>query len=156
MSPVSVLIFLVALLMVAYYVSRPFSAKAPRLPREDRRLSALLAEQDRLLSAIQDLDSDHALGKVPAAEYPSLRVDLLKAGADVLRRLDAHTGAVEKKPVAAAVHAPLSDDELEDLIAARRSNRKEKTGGFCPQCGRTVLAGDAFCPHCGHSLKKRE
>jgi hypothetical protein len=43
-------------------------------------------------------------------------------------------------------------DGLEDLIAARRRKRDEKTAGFCPHCGRPVLKSDKFCARCGATL----
>jgi predicted amidophosphoribosyltransferase len=46
-----------------------------------------------------------------------------------------------------------ADDDIESLIAARRSERKEKSAGFCPNCGRPILSSDRFCPHCGKVIK---
>ncbi|MBL1173273.1 MAG: zinc-ribbon domain-containing protein, partial [Chloroflexi bacterium] len=54
--------------------------------------------------------------------------------------------------LSSAPAAPRSDDDVEALIAARRKARKEKSGGFCPRCGKPVLASDRFCPHCGKSI----
>jgi rubrerythrin len=46
----------------------------------------------------------------------------------------------------------VSDDDMESMIAARRKGRKEKSSGFCPKCGKPVMASDRFCPSCGKSL----
>ena len=159
--------------------------------REHER-SALLAERDRLLTALQDLDFDNALGKVPAEEYPRQRASLLKAGAETLRRLDelsaANDGAATggagapsrasaedrleaaiaarradsrgagaaQAQTAAAVYADSNGsnarDELENLIASRKRERKESAGGFCPKCGKPVSKSDRFCSRCGAAL----
>jgi NADH pyrophosphatase NudC (nudix superfamily) len=51
-----------------------------------------------------------------------------------------------------SVERVVSDDDLEDLIAARRAARKEKSAGFCPKCGKPVLRSDRFCPSCGKPI----
>jgi predicted amidophosphoribosyltransferase len=38
------------------------------------------------------------------------------------------------------------------MIAARRKEHKSKSAGFCPKCGKPVLADDKFCPSCGKAL----
>ena len=134
-------------------------------------LSALMAERDSIILALQELDFDNSLGKIPAEDYPQQRAELMQRGAEVLRKIDllspktASSGDAEKRIEAAiaarradsAVQASQSsgevDDDLESLIAARRSERKEKSGGFCPNCGRPILASDRFCPHCGKVIK---
>jgi len=165
----AILFLLAVLLMIALYVARPFFGDTRRLRREDHALSALLAEHDRILSALQELDFDFTLGKIPAEAYPAQRKELIQHGAEVLRQMDAFTpGTVgEKTPedrLEAAVaerHAmaekdasPLiSDEDIEDQIAKRRSARRDKTAGFCPTCGKPVLQSDIFCPSCGRALK---
>lgn len=178
-------------LLVTLFIARPFYRGDPALEldtlsegqeREHQR-SSLLAERDRILTALQELDFDYALGKVPGEDYPEQRAELLNAGADILRRLDAlqpetrSAGSVEdriEQAVAArradAAHhqvdtvqagaqtAPASlnknahADPLEDVIAARKRQREEKTAGFCPRCGRPVQKSDKFCSRCGATL----
>ena len=154
MELASVFLLLAVLSLVVFYVARPFVTLTRSVRSDDPVLSALLAERDRILIALQELDFDHTLGKIPADEYPSQRENLLQSGAGILRQIDKHKSATQK-PAAkiAPTPSPSSDDEIEDLIANRRSIRKEKTGGFCPKCGKPVLLSDRFCPRCGHSLK---
>lgn len=154
MELVSVFLLLALLALVAFYVTRPFVTRTRSTRSDDPALSALLAERDRILIAIQELDFDYTLGKIPADDYPAQRELLVQNGAAILRQLDERPD-VDRKPVAKPVAARTtsSDDEIEDLIASRRANRKEKTGGFCPKCGKPVLLSDRFCPKCGHSLK---
>jgi hypothetical protein len=166
MDLAAVFLLLAVMLLVGLYVSVPFFSRIRAVRGVDQAASALMAERDRVLAALQELDFDRTLGKISAEEYPIQREMLLQHGADILRQLDelqAAKAAAElarkpapkpaAQPVAAAAPVSASDDDLEDLIAARRSARKEKTGGFCPQCGTPVLLSDRFCPKCGYSLK---
>jgi len=121
-------------------------------------LSSLLAERDRILNAISELDFDNALDKIPAEDYPLRREHLVLRGADVLRQLDEYQGTATSDSTSERLETALKsgpvkqDDDLETLIAARRRERQEKSGGFCPQCGGAVVQSDRFCPKCGYSL----
>ena len=46
----------------------------------------------------------------------------------------------------------ITDEDLEELVAARRTARKDRSAGFCPKCGKPVLRSDRFCPACGKSI----
>jgi len=155
---------------VGLFLTQPFlNARARTMSVESHEISALLAERDRIVTALQELDFDHNLNKIPAEEYPSQRATLLQKGAEVLKRLDELTASemkgsaedrVEQALAARRVERvlrdsanTLDDDKVESLIASRRAARKqERSGGFCPRCGKPVLASDRFCPNCGKSL----
>lgn len=177
----SIFLFLGLLLLVGLFISRPLFERSPAAVNQDEHeLSALLAERERLLDALQELDFDHSLGKIPETEYPAQRTALLQSGAEVLRQLDAlqtetYDDSVDTRIEAAiaarreemiraqavpngqrmrpvrVIDAP--DDELETMLAARRRERSEKSIGFCPQCGGPVRQSDHFCPKCGTSVK---
>ncbi len=179
----SIFLILALLVVVSLFISRPFfDQRAFRtsgpVSEEEHELSFLLAERDRLLNALQELDFDYALGKIPEEDYPLQRSVLLQRGADVLRKLDAiepdlkgqnaedrieamiaarraDAGRVRtaaSRAVAAGGPA-LAEDDLEVLLANRRRQRQEKAAGFCPQCGGPVHMSDQFCPKCGCSVK---
>jgi rubrerythrin len=131
-------------------------------------ISALKAERDRVINSLQELDFDHKLGKIPAEDYPEQRAELLKKGSEILRQLDElepilssardaesriEKAAASKRADSSSAAAELSDDDIEAMIAARRKQHKSKSAGFCPSCGKPVLAADNFCPSCGKSLK---
>ena len=170
---------LAVLMAVGLYVGQPFFQRGGkrRSSTEAHEVSALMAERDRVVNALQELDVDFQLNKIPAEDYPAQRAELLKKGADVLKQLDALMSALTPGPspkngrgessaadriesAVAARRADLSnapiairtDDDLEALIATRRKARKDKSGGFCPRCGKPALASDRFCPHCGKSI----
>jgi ribosomal protein S27AE len=152
MNLVTIFLLIALVALVALYVTRPFVTHQRSVRSVDQGLSALMAERDRILTALQELDFDHTLGKVSEEEYPSQREILVQRGAGILRQLDEHLGT-GNKTAKSIPGSTASDDDLEDLIARRRSTRKEKTGGFCPKCGKPVLLSDRFCPKCGYSLK---
>jgi rubrerythrin len=176
----SILLILALLILVGLFIARPlFDRQAVivngRTRREDHEISALLAERDRVLNALQELDFDYSMGKIPEEDYPGQREALVRDGAGVLRRLDEiqaepdTSGAEERlelaiaarrmgaaqtglQPGASAIPALQEDDEIEARLASRRRERKDKSAGFCAQCGRPVQKSDRFCPACGSTL----
>jgi hypothetical protein len=171
----SIFLVLGLFVLVALFVTRPFmEKKSVAVSKEEHDLSALLAEKDRTLTTLQELEFDHLLGKVPEEDYPALRASMMQRGADILRKIDeiqppAVPTAVDERLEAAitarrrvvakvpsggngsnGVHVP--DDSLEQMIAVRRRGRQEKSGGFCPKCGSVVQQSDRFCPKCGASM----
>lgn len=168
MQLTAVFFTLAILVLVAIYLYAPFmERRARRVTEEEHELSALMAERDRVINSLQELDFDFKLGKIPEEDYPAQRSSLLQKGADLLRRIDSLApqpasaqdadARIEKAIAARRADAPvarpeLSDDDVESMIAARRKARKEKSSGFCPKCGKPVMVSDRFCPSCGKSL----
>jgi len=165
----AIFFILAVVTLVGMYVGQPFiQRRGRRAMQEDHEVSALMAEYDRAVNTLQELDFDNSLGKVPAEDYPRQRAELLAKGADLLRKLDAmrpqQTGRdAESRMEAAAASiradtsanraaALLDDDELESMIASRRKMRKEKSAGFCPKCGKPIMVSDRFCPSCGKAI----
>ena len=111
MSIGSILIILALFLLTALVLVQPFFENAPETQNENEgRYAALLTERERALQALQELEFDYELGKIPPEDYPALRKQLLARGAEVLRKLDAYE---QKRPTS-------NDDDLEAMIAARR------------------------------------
>lgn len=170
----AIFLLFAVVVFVGLFIARPFMERRRTavVSAEEQELSSLMAERDRLISALQELDFDHNLGKIPTEDYPSMRSNLMQRASDVLRRLDilqpqGTSSADAESRVEAVIAArradaatqqsgnhEISDDELEELLAARRATRKEKAAGFCPNCGKPVLRTDRFCPHCGKSIQK--
>lgn len=155
-------------ILVGLYLYAPLLERQGRLiTAEEHEFSSLLAERDRVVNSLQELDFDFKLGKIPEGDYPVQREALLQKGADVLRQIDSfspQSGSAQdtesrlekavavRRADAAARQAELTDDDLESMIVSRRKARKSKSAGFCPKCGKPVLASDKFCPSCGKSL----
>ncbi len=169
----AVFLLLAVLLLVVLFVGQPVAGRRRRLLEGEHELSALLAERERLLNALQELDFDYSLGKIPSEDYPSQRAALVQHGVDILRKLDELTPVatpdgregtdddrLEEKIAArraaksqGSAATRITDEELEERIARRRSSRKEKVSGFCPRCGKPVVHTDVFCPSCGNRLR---
>lgn len=168
MEIAAVLLTLGVMILVGLYLYAPLlERRARRVTEEEHELSTLMAERDRVVNSLQELDFDFKLGKIPEDDYPSQRANLLQRGAEVLRKIDSFAPQVVEsqdtesrleKAIAArrngksAAHNEVTDDEIETMIVSRRKGRKDKSAGFCPKCGKPVMASDKFCPSCGKSL----
>ena len=173
----SIFLILGLLILVGLFISRPLIERTgTSVTQEEHDLSALLAERDRLLNALQELDFDYTLGKIPDEDYPVQRASLVQRGADVLRRIDVFLA-----------EAPIDDAEsrLEAAVAARRADtRKASTTPVSPsgnglegksQAGAAVAEVDddlerllanrrrarseksaGFCPNCGGPVQKSD
>ncbi len=172
----SIFLILAVLIPIALFIIRPVIERRLAVTNQaGQDLSSLLAERDRVVANIQELDDDYRLGKIPSADYPPQRLAMLQNGAEILRKID----TIQALPITelaedrleAAILAkqnpgtnqgpsrkngnavpPVPDDELEQKIASRRRTMQGKAGGFCPKCGRPVQSVDLFCPRCGASL----
>ena len=166
--------------LVGMYVGQPYiQRRGRRATQEDHEYSTLMAEYDRAVTTLQELDFDNALGKVPVEDYPKQRAELLAKGAELLRKLDEFTpvsssngkstrsngkdkdaesrieaAVASRRADASAQKAvtELDDEALESLIAAHRKTHKVKSAGFCPKCGKPILVSDRFCPSCGKAI----
>jgi hypothetical protein len=141
----SFLIILALLIPVIGFILYPLRETPALEEGENGQLSSLLAERERILEALSELDFDNELGKVPEELYPLQRTHLLEKGAAVLRQLDEHQPEIEAS----------SGDKLEDMIAARKqaaAKIKLAKGNFCPECGGRTEPGDKFCVSCGIKL----
>jgi len=103
----SLFLILALLVLVVLFISRPFLIRKGYpgnglIVQVDHERSNLLAERDRILAAIQELDFDFILGKVLEETYTPQRSRLLMRGAEVLRRLDSIISIAESEDSAIA------------------------------------------------------
>jgi len=168
MQIAAILLTLGVIILVGLFLYAPFLERSGRrVTEEEHELSSLLAERDRAVNSLQELDFDFKLGKIPEGEYPAQRAELLQKGADILRKIDSFSANADsaqdtesrlEKAVAArradgsTKVEELTDDDLESLIINRRKTRTDKSAGFCPNCGKPIMATDKFCPSCGNTL----
>jgi hypothetical protein len=173
----SLLLIFSILILVALFVVRPFLVKQSakqgqdylqdtEIRNLDHRYSALMAEKERLLRALNDLDVDQSMGKIPEEDYPIQRTYLLTEGARVLKDLDEIEEQIQKitlvVPIDNRVDPTVSadskgiqagdSDPIEEMVASRRRLRDEKSAGFCPRCGKVIQKSDLFCPRCGNKV----
>jgi zinc-ribbon domain len=158
LDPLALLLLFGVLLTVGLFVAQPFTGRWQLKNLKSRDISALLTERERALNSLMDLDMDNDIGKISKEDYSAQRALLIQKGAEILRQLDvlqpAKAPSKESiQPVAVEVRTnSLSDEDLEDLVARRRTIRQQKTAGFCPNCGKPILLSDQYCPSCGQLL----
>lgn len=160
MSLGAVFLLLAMAIAIAMVLGRPFMempAKSPIIQQEipDHRQVELLSKKEKLLAAIQELEFDHDVGKVPDDIFNTQRRDLMEQAAGVLEMLDQEFPELGKTDTNGnkTTAAQQNYDEVEELIARRRLILAGKSTGFCPQCGKAVLEGDRFCSQCGYTLR---
>ena len=159
----SILVILALILVVGAILARPlFEDRGRDMGSREQKRSILLAEEEKVLAALQELDLDHAMGKVLSDEYQAQRAALVAQGAAVLKAIDEAelTGSLgwteAARPMTgearhAAAQPRFEQDEIEAEIARRR-RAKGSQSGTCGQCGKQVIPGDQFCSHCGSPL----
>jgi hypothetical protein len=139
-------------LIVAAILARPLLAGGEtHVQGQDTRLSALQAERDRILTRLQELDMDAAMGKVLQDDYEHERTFLMQQGAGVLREIDSYSSLQEG--------TQLLDQALDAKVEAAIAGIRDELGtaaGFCPACGKPVHVGDQFCTHCGSVIQLEE
>ncbi len=168
----SLLLILALTLIVAAFVLRPLvgagrGMRGPASGPSDAGAD-LRAERERILNAIQELDFDHATGKIADEDYVPQRADLLREGVAVLKALDdlgVSAGRGEEDLEAAVGRTDGSrwraGAEIEAAVAAhRRTSRGKRAapangGEACHNCGRARRPDDRFCSNCGASFELR-
>ncbi len=171
----SIFLVLAVFLLVAWYLVRPFlENKSFLVSRESQELSHLLAERDRVLTALQELEFDFQLGKIPQEDFAPQRELMLRHGADILRQIDAvqqPAGGKNAEPESQASAAqPTAEDRIEAAVAARRlvaqgavaPGRNGGNGSHADDDLEIVLAerrrsrsgkSAGFCHKCGGALQ---
>ncbi|MBI3762546.1 MAG: zinc ribbon domain-containing protein [Chloroflexi bacterium] len=164
----SLLLALALLLVVAAFVARPILDRVREREHAPGTADVLLAERESVLTALGDLDFDHATGKTVDEDYQPQRAALVGQGVEILRQLDAlgvngHDADDVEMQVEAAIAARRSrsdprgkgdsrgrsDADIERAVAATRGKIAAIT---CHNCGAPAHADDKFCSKCGTAL----
>lgn len=111
---------------------------------------SLIAEKERLLNAIEEIDLEYELNKISSEEHTRNREILMGEAAKVLTELDKYpkSGSSKRKTTV----SDEKKDNLERMIADRRKQLKREMSKKCPHCGETVDSSAQFCSHCGGAL----
>lgn len=151
MAVSSFLIVLGIFILTGVIIIRPFLVETDtRGAQMPRKYDSLTAERERLLSSIEDLDLEFDLEKISSVEHTRNRDILLSQAAEIIKQVD----KLEKNiPADKRISsAPKSEDDLEEMIEARRRELKKEKTNFCSHCGKTVTQEDQFCGQCGEKL----
>ena len=147
----SIMLGLALALVVAVILIRPLlEHTASEVSEVERQLSMYQAERDRLLNRLQELEMDFAMGKVIEGDFARERQELMREGAEVLREIDALGAAQIPEGEALSL-----DARIEAAVSSARA-KAQLSGGFCPNCGARIKAGDLFCTHCGQAVQEAE
>jgi hypothetical protein len=147
----SLIIVLLLFFLSGLFVLRPFLVKTESRGRAGTTMrDSLVAEKERLLQAIEEIDLEFELEKISSAEHTRSRDLLMVEAAGVLSELDKMPKPKSGKKNNAD---PVQDgDDLEKMIADRRKQLKKDRSVKCPHCNETVEKGAQFCSHCGGAL----
>jgi len=175
----SILLILALLVLVGLFISRPLVERKEVIITsedvvEEHEYSTFLAERDRTLDSLEELDFDYMVGKIPEEDYPLQRVALIKKGVHILLELDKYE---EVSPEQQA------DTRLESAITARRttvhSEASVQSADLAPELSdtsspiqlieddevETLIAARrrkrsdksaGFCPQCGTAVTKSD
>lgn len=146
------LLFVILLFFLSgLYILRPFLVNDQGGGRAGTTVrDSLIADKERLLQAIEEVDLEFELKKISAEEHTRNRDKLMVEAAGVLKELDKLPKLSSgKKSKAGQVQ---EEDALEKMIAERRQQIKSDQILKCPHCGEGVEKGAQFCSHCGGAL----
>ncbi len=147
----SFIVVLFIFILSGFYILRPFFVSSNRGGRAGSTLrDSLVAERERLLSAIEELDLEFELKKISVTEHSRNRDILLAEAAKVIKELDDLPGSKPGKSKKSA--STQKGDDLEKMIADRRKQLKGDRKIKCAKCGKSVEQGAQFCSHCGEAL----
>ena len=149
----SFIIVIFIFVLSGFYILRPIFVGSNRGARSgSSRRDSLIAERERLLNAIEELDLEFELNKISSTEHARNRDILLAEAAKVLYELDGLSGSSGRKQKKAASNKD-EDDDLEKLISERRKQLKGEKSIKCTLCGKPIDKDAQFCSHCGGALK---
>jgi hypothetical protein len=152
MSLASLLFITGLLILVIVFVTRPLVLReTAEVNTADQNLSALLAERERVLTALLELDFDYQMEKVPEEIYQSQRNILAQRGAEIMRQLDEFEAGSDLDPEKSDNGI---DSQIEALIAAHKKKRRQKPGKFCHNCGEPLKKAGRFCSNCGAAVNE--
>lgn len=133
--------------VVAASLAWPWLAQPGEDKRERREEPALAERRETVLSALRDLDFDHAVGKVADEDYGPLRQALVIEAAALLSREDEAAAAIRTCAVCGR------RAQAGDLFCPACGADLDRAPAACPSCGGAVWAEDLYCRGCGRRLQ---
>ncbi len=107
------------------------------LAAEDTELANLLLQKESTFSTLSEMEEDHIMGNLSAADYGELRQKYEQKAISVMREID----NLQRE------QAEQIEEEIKELRLGRHA-----TGGAtrtCPSCTAELDPDDNFCPKCG-------
>lgn len=124
---------------VALFIAAPLTEglrRGRRAAADDLELDRIEHNRSLAMQGLRELEFDHEMGKLDAADYRNLRTALEKRAFAAMTALD---NARENR----SVTRPATSAALPGSKPAANS---------CPRCGAGLLDDLRFCPECGAAL----
>jgi len=132
----------------------PLPAGLERAASQSRGASAIVEHKHRVLRALKDLESEHAIGKIDDADYDAISGRYREEAKSVMRELDEEVAPsraeAEKLAIAyvarrgaggKAAGSPAAKN-IERRVCASCGTSNEPDATFCKQCGSVIPAGN--------------
>ena len=159
---IAILMAAIAVIIVAWPIvhGRPTSRLNDR--ENDPTLSELMMRREAVLTALKELEFDHAVGKIEEGDFQILNAQLCMEAIKVLKELDQYLGTQtdleaqlereiaqrrrRRSPTLAALEAQI---EAEVAALRQKGDPISLDGQACPHCGAPLAKEDHFCRRCG-------
>ncbi len=126
-------------------------------------VQTLKTRQEALITALRDLEFDHAVEKVTDADYQRLRQSLLAQTTTILQQIEEAEASLEAERllVKAVPRRVASLASAKTCPACHKPARPDahfcthcgsRLPDVCPDCGKQLLPDDRFCTHCGAAV----
>lgn len=134
------------------YVTRPWWTHRwnPQTKPASTPEPSLADQREATLTALRDLDFDHAVGKITAADYSALRQTLLAKAAAIMTQIE-YEQATAQADLDACIEAEILAAR-QNLNGGRVTRSPDEGSRVCPTCSRVPLSGDLYCRSCGTHL----
>ncbi len=174
MEIVVAFIAMAMIVVVAAYIAQPLLVKSRTGVAGDSEGDLLIAERDRIYTAIRDLDMDFQTGKLVEADYRSMRETYTARGVEILKQLDAFAESAartngSKSKAGARRRAPASAVQAEaigDIEVAVQARRRAKASAVQDpaeddveaeirarrQTRQPARVSTGTCPSCGNPV----
>jgi hypothetical protein len=135
----------------------PLPAGLERAASQNHGASALTEQKRRVLRALKDLESEHAIGKIDDADYDAISLGYREEAKLVMRKLDEEVAPsraeaeklaleyVARQGLDAKVagNRPRTAKPAERVVCVSCKTSNEPDATFCKQCGSAVGEGKA-------------
>ncbi len=138
--------------LVLVYMLKPLVSKSMIPGSNNSEYSQLVAERERIINILKELDFDQKLGKIPDDDYASQRAELVSRGGIIMEKIDQISKSKNQFAERKDEISPLSDKDIERMIEKRRAQKSGAGKTLCPECSKPILESDRFCPSCGKKL----
>lgn len=130
------------------YITRPWWAQHWNSQTQPNSTpgTSLADQREATLTALRDLDFDHAVGKVTEEDYAILRQTLLTKAAAIMTQIEQEQVVLNARIEAEILAA------RQNLNGGRLAHSPAEANRVCPTCSRVPHPGDLYCRGCGTQL----